>query len=303
MKQPSIKYYLNWLQQNNYKSFCLAALRVAIGMWLLKELIINWPYMDLLYGQSAFVELKANVLNRVPGGISFVRQYYWWFIIPYIVVIVLNIAGIGRWGTAFLLFLFQYLLQQMNYTILNGGDIMVRLMLFYMIFANSYQYFVLFKEKNTASKERKLQNLISNLAAFSIMFQLCLTYFLSGMEKLLDPIWWNGAGTYYALSMERFIGTPYNQYLVQFKWFNLITNYFTIAFELSFPFLIWIKKFRNPLMITGIIFHLSIYVFMMIYGFQIVFILMYGLFLPNDRLLHGAHRLKQYGSTILRRVR
>lgn len=294
MKPPSIKYYLNWLQASNYKSFYLATLRVAISIWLLKEVIINWPYMDILYGQAVFVELKSNILNRLPGGISFARQYYFWLIIPYVVVIFLNIAGIGKWLTAIFLFMLHYVLQQMNPTVLNGGDIMARLILFYLVFANTYQYFVWVKEKKQPVEKEKLQNLVSNLAAYSIMFQLCLSYFLSGMEKLVDPFWLNGEGTYYALSVERFMGTPYNKYLVQFKWFNLFTNYFTIAFELLFPLLIWIKKIRKPLLITGIIFHAGIYIFMMIYGFQVVFILMYGMFLPNDQLLQFTQNVKAF---------
>jgi hypothetical protein len=94
----------------------------------------------------------------------------------------------------------------------------------------------------------------------------------------------NGEATYYALSMERFVGTPFNKYIVQQKWIDYSANYGTIVFELLFPLLIWVKKMRKPLLVAGIIFHLCIYIFMMIYGFEIVFILIYGLFLPDKKL-------------------
>ena len=294
MKQSALKYYFSWLQEENYKSFYLAFLRVGISLWLLKEVCINWPNMDILYGQAAFVEFRTTLLNRLPGGIAFVRQYYRWFIIAYLLIIALNIAGIGRWITAIFLFLMVYVLQQMNFAILNGGDIMVRLILLYLIFADSYQYFVVVKKKNVDDDRRKLANLVSNLAAVSLMLQLCTAYFLSGLDKLNDTYWLNGEGTYYALSMERFIGTPLNKYIVQYKWINLVSNYATLAFELFFPLLIWIKKFRKPLLIAGLIFHLSIYIFMMLYGFEIVFILMLGLFLPNDQLVHLYQKWKSF---------
>lgn len=83
--------------------------------------------------------------------------------------------------------------------------------------------------------------------------------------------WLNGEATYYALSMERFAGTPFNKYIIEHKWIDFLTNFGTIILELSFPTLIWIKKARKRLVITGVIFHLCIYIFMMIYSFEIVF--------------------------------
>jgi hypothetical protein len=295
MIQRQIKYYIEFLQRENYKSFYLAFLRVAICCWLLKEVCINWTSMDILYGDSVFVVSKKNLINRLPGGgFHFVRSYYIWFIVAYIGVIFLNILGIGRQFTLLILLVMFYVLQKMNMSMVNGGDAMARLILFYLIFADSYKYFVLNKQKNVDDDKRKLQNLFSNLAALSIMFQLCLAYFSSGIAKIMEPVWLHGEATYYTLSMERFIGTPFNKYIIQHKWIVYFTNYGTLLFELLFPLLIWIKKFRKPLLITGILFHLGIYIFLMIYGFQIVFVLIYGLFLPNQKLLIFAERCKAF---------
>lgn len=293
MIAAKIKYYIHWLQQENYKSFYLAFLRIAIGCWLLKEVCINWQSMDLLYGDAVFVVPKNNLLNRLPGGFTWVQQHYMWFIVSYILVICLNIFGIGRWFTALLLFLMVYVLQQMNAITGNGGDIMVRLVLLYLIFCNSYQYFVLVKEKNVYDDNRRLQNLVSNLAAFSIMLQLCVAYFELGLAKLNDELWRNGEATYYALQMERFIGTPINQYMVRYKWIDIGSNYAVLLFELAFPLLIWIKKLRKPLLLAGLLFHCCVYFFLMIYGFQVIFILIYGLFLPNNTWLKIITRIKK----------
>jgi len=295
MIQQQIKYYNDWLQQQNYKSFYLAFLRVSLSCWLLKEVCFHWTSMDLLYGHSGFVVSKNNFISRLPGeGFSFAKSHYIWLILAYIVVLLLNILGIGRWVTALLLFLMVYVLQKMNMSFVNGGDIMARMILLYLIFAGSYQYLVLSKQKNIDPPKIKLQNLLSNLAALSIMLQLCVAYFSSGIAKLLEPLWRHGEATYYAFCMERYIGTPFNKYIVQHSWINVITNYGTLLFELLFPLLIWIKKLRKPLLISGIIFHVCIYIFLMIYGFEIVFVLTYGLFLPNQMLLDIAQKYKAY---------
>lgn len=294
MIQAQIKYYWHWLQEANYKSFYLAFLRIGISGWLLKEVFINWESMDLLYGQT-FVLSKNNFLNRLPGGdFLWVKSYYLWFIIVYIVVIFLNITGIGRSFSALLLFAMLYTLQKMNLSNVNGGDVFVKLILFYLIFANSYEHLVLFKQKKMAEGERKFKNLLSNLAAMSIMMQLCIAYFSSGLAKIMEPVWLHGEATYYAMSTERYIGTPINKYIVQHKWIDYLSNYGTLLFELSFPLLIWVKKLRKSLLISGIIFHACIYIFLMIYGFEVVFVLTYGLFLPNKKLLNFAQKIKLY---------
>ena len=136
-----------------------------------------------------------------------------------------------------------------------------------------------------ATIKRDWRTLLSNLAAFSVMVQLCMAYFTSGLAKLNDPFWLRGEAIYYVLHMERFMGTPFNEYIAQYKWIDVISNYTVMLFELAFPILIWIKKLRVALLTAGIFFHLCIYVFLMIYGFQIIFVLTYGLFLPDKKLL------------------
>ena len=295
MLHVHIKRKLNCLKSENYKPFYLAFLRVAISIWLLKELYINWPSMNLLYGQTIFVESEKKIINLLSLGNSInLREHYLWFIFPYIGIIILNILGIGRTFTAVLLFVMVYLLHNINTTIINGGDIFARLILFYLIFADSYRYFTIFKQGFHSEEKKKLLNLFSNLAAFSIMLQLCLGYFVLGLTKLIDPLWRSGEAFYYILMNERYMGTPYNQWIAQHKWIDYSVNYGTIFFELLFPLLIWFKKLRMPFLVAGLLFHLGIYVFLMIYGFQIVFLLTYGLFLPNDQLVKFAHKINSF---------
>jgi hypothetical protein len=288
-------FYTQLLQQKNYKSFYLSFLRVAISIFLLNEVYFNWPAMDVLYGPEPFTGLKANSLATIHGvPLFFLRTHYMWLIYGYIIVILLNILGVGKWLTGLLLFLMVDFFQNMNLAFVNGGDRMVWLILLWLIFADSYGYFTLHTNKNSVEKNKKLHNLISNLAALSIMLQLCVAYFSSGIQKLNDPSWLNGEGTYYALSMERFMGTSFNKYIVQQKWVDYITNYGTILFELLFPVLIWIKKFRKPLLISGVVFHLCISIFLMIYGFEIVFMMLYGFFLPDKKLVDYLVKIKGF---------
>lgn len=279
MRTLPIKIYLDWLQAENYKAFQLSLLRVGLCIWLLKEVAINWGSHDILYGAANFVVYKTTTFSSLPGSIEFMRGHYQWFFGGYILVILLFMGGIGRWFTAVLLFALVFLLEQMNKPVMTGGDVMARLVLMYLIFADSYRFFVLYKSTPDPENQQKLGNLLSNLAAFSIMLQLCLAYLASGIGKINTEMWRSGEALYYALNMERYVGTSFNQYLFKYPGLLVAGNYAVLAFELLFPFLVWIRWLRKPMLIIGIIFHLCIYAFMMIYGFQLVFIMIYVLFL------------------------
>ena len=290
-----IKYYFNCLQKENYKSFNLSFLRVAISVWLLSEIICNYQSLHLLYGPGSFFVRRENAVSKIfPGGFTFLQSHYLYVFIGYFILCTLNILGIGRRGTALLLFLMVDLVQKMNMPIVNGGNMLARLILLYLVFADSWQFLVLFKTRVAAGDSKKARNLLSNLAALSLMFHLCLIYFASGLAKLNTSMWYNGEATYYALSLERFSGTALNQWLVQYKWFDLVTSYAVLLFELLFPILIWIKPMRKSLLIAGVLFHLSIAVFLMIYNMELVFILVYAMFLPNRHWLQLAERFNSY---------
>ena len=267
-------------------------LRVLICLWLLKELAVNWTYSDILYGADGFIEHKPNFLDKLPAGFSGIQRHYKVFISLYGTCILCYMMGIGRWFTALLVFLMYQALLKMNPFYSNGGNMMAKLLLFFLIFADSYKYLVVIKDRTLNQETKKWGNMISNLAALSIMLQLCMTYLAYGITKLIDPLWISGQGVYYALSMERFMATSLSKYLVQNKWMVVALNYWVIGLEVLFPLLVWFKKLRRPLLAMGLLLHAGIFVLLMIYDFQFIMLLYYGLFLPNDKLRTIASRMK-----------
>src|SRR5690606_3670923 len=112
---------------------------------------------------------------------------------------------------------------------------------------------------------------------------LCNTYshlhcvfFFSAVHKINSEAWFNGIAIYYTLSIERFKGTGINEQLAKNGVFVTITTFLTLLIEIAYPFLIWFKQTRYFVMIPTILMHLGIYIFMMIYDFQIVFIMIQG---------------------------
>ncbi|MBK6267413.1 HTTM domain-containing protein [Marivirga sp. S37H4] len=280
------------LYQKSNRTYALALLRVIIGVFLIRKIFFNITSGEILYGSQSFVA-HENIffLGFIEMG-SWIREFHAEITFVFSILCVFMIFGIGKRLTIFFIFLLFELFQRMNGLVLNGGDNLMKFILLYLIFADSFQYFVLKKVSYQNQILNNLNNLFTRLSAYSILIHLCLAYFVSGIFKLHSDVWFNGVASYYTLSLERFQGTPFNEQLAQNGYFITISTYGTLFLELYFPVLIWIKKIRYPLMVAGILLHLSIFSLMMIYDFQFVFIMAYCLFLTNKEWEVLTQRLK-----------
>ncbi len=275
--------YLKNMEDKNRYTFYLAVFRVFICLHLIKTLLFQWSYFDILYGTNSFIAPVPTFLTELLGINSQVlREHYHIFITVYVLIIFLHLFGIGKHFTALLLFLCYETLQRLCNLVLNGGDNLLKFIMLYMIFADSYQYFSIKATQWKNDTLRRLSNLGSNLCVRAVTIHFCLIYFWSAWHKIHADVWFNGVATYYTFSIARFKGTPWNDWLARNGFFVTVSSYFTLLVECYFPVLVWFKKTRLPVIICGIALHLGIYVFMMIYGFEIIFIMTYGFFFADE---------------------
>lgn len=280
--QLKIKHILFNLEFANSFNFFSAVCRVFICFHILKKLFSQRNFFDIIYRGTSFLipdnsEFSAYFIN----GEVF-RQYFTIYLLVYLCLTVFYLFGIGKNWTALGVFLCLEIQQRLCHTILNGGDNLFKFLVLYMIFINSFDFFCL---KKYSKPRGAVSNLISNIAGYSICIHLCLVYFISAIHKIHADVWFNGVANYYILSSERFRGTSFNLSLAKNGTFVTVTTYFTICVELIYPFLVWIKRTKVIMLILATILHIGIYVFMMIYDFQIVFIIIQGFFISNENWL------------------
>src|SRR6202000_2334673 len=96
---------------------------------------------------------------------------------------------------------------------------------------------------------------------------------------------YHGTGLYYCLTLDRFKGTSYNEYLVQSSLFVTAATYMSMIWETAFPFVVLNKRLRIPVLLYGVMMHLGIYVFMMINAFSLYYIVNYGFYFNDSELL------------------
>lgn len=290
----SVRQIIARFQQTNEKAFYLAFLRVAVSIWFLKELLFRSPAFEVLYSNHSFLNIApSNSLYFLHIDPLLLKEHYMLIIGACFVLLVLNILGIGRNIVSILLFISLVLLNNINDRINNSGDEMSLLLMFYLSLANTYSYFTLFKRKPFEERKEKLYNLLSNLAAYSIVINLCLAYFFAGVFKLLDPYWQNGTSLHYFLNDDRYSVFAAGGKHVQFPaLFLYIVNYGTLILELTFPVLICYKRYRSWVLLLCFLMHLGIYTFLMVYAMSVIFVLQYGMFYSNDEMLALAGKIK-----------
>ena len=260
------------------------------------------PYHDFVFGIEGLNPITEgkNVLFFLDQEV--VRSQSFEILLILSVVSVLMALGIGKNFIIFFAFLLVEALQNVNGLILNGGDNLLKFNLLYMSFCNSFSFLSLGASRRRRGEECTLYNFLTNLGCASIILHLLLVYFISAISKIHSDVWYNGIAIYYIMNLERFSGSSLNQIIGQNTYLVTIFSYGTILLELFFPFLVFHKMLRIPLLLMGVLMHLSIFYFMMIHEFQLLFIAHYGFFFRDHeyRLLY--QRLLRVRSKLFRKT-
>jgi hypothetical protein len=120
-----------------------------------------------------------------------------------------------------------------------------------------------------------------------IQFQLIMVYFSSGLMKLkgsprlLEGTWYEGSSVHYAINFVDRARWAYAQFPLPF-WFTAALTYTTLAWEVLFPFLLFTRPTRWLALITGLMFHIGIFVMLDIGWFSIYALCYYAVWVPDE---------------------
>lgn len=157
------------------------------------------------------------------------------------------------------------------YTSLTAGDYLFQLLLFFNIFLSGQKQI-----KNNVWREVDIA--LHNFGVLALKVQICFVYLMTGLAKLNDSDWLSGNAMVLICRTEEF-GIPflYNHIFSHHVLLKL-TGYFVIAYQISFSFLVWIKKIKKSFLLIGIIQHLYIAFIMGLPSFGIIMIFAYSIF-------------------------
>lgn len=133
-----------------------------------------------------------------------------------------------------------------------------------------------------------------------LAISLGLLYFDSALHKLYAEFWRNGMGAWLPSSLPYYMSGIDLTWLLNNQLLQRVIGYSVLVFEFAFVFLLYFRRFRVPLLIFGITFHLGIIVSLNIYPFGFGMLTHYLLLVPFSwwRRLGAALTLRQSRLTV-----
>lgn len=257
----------------------LAFFRVGIGLtFLIDYLFTRIPYADLFYFRGGLSSARSHA-----SSLAFIHSADWFqllLLLSAIICFCLLIVGYKTRYTAFIAWLLLVSIHAKNEMIVNAGDILGYLLLFWALPLPLNKHFSV----DSALKEQKSTE---HFSLFSIFFigQIILVYWIAFLLKN-HPIWQNGDAIYYAMMLDNF-RTYWGDILLQYPYAMKVLTYITYYFiEGSVPLLLlflgFIPQMRIFLIFSMLMFHISLNITMHLGMFSYFCMFMWCALLPSE---------------------
>jgi len=288
---------------SNTRTIGLSIFRVVLSFLVLKNMIFYFPMAGELFGPNAIFPYGDYLILMDISGVGFLTFPFpndlvaRFFVATTAIFSVLFLFGIFKRISGLALFAMLFILKQRNGFILDGSDNVIEVTLPFLILANSYSHFnyripAIKKLEFYKDKFRGILDCIKSLATIALLIQICFVYFFTAFAKFQGSLWLNGTAIYYTMRVEEFRATKWNIWLTENHYFVVFSTYFTMLWELSFPFLVWFRQTRLLILILGIFLHVGIWIFMRIDNFSWIMIGSYFIFVSNAEYLKFQEFLK-----------
>jgi hypothetical protein len=220
----------------------LALFRIALAVILLVDLGIRHTDLEAHYSDEGIAPLgtanlfstgSVHCLSDAPAFQTTVFLFHALFAVALLVGLYTRLAT----------FACCYLLLSLhlrNPLILQGGDSLFRLLLFWGMFLPLGARYSL----DSLRASRQLPNRVLSAASAALILQICFVYWFSVALKT-DPCWRSeGTAVYYALSIDQLV-TPVGKVLRNYPDLMRFLTFATLAMELLGPALLFVPRWRE----------------------------------------------------------
>lgn len=257
----------------------LALFRVGLGLtFLVDYLFTRIPYADLFYFRNGL-----NFSRYDSSSLNFIYSEDWFqslLLLLAVICICLFTVGYRTKYTAFFSWLLIVSFHAKNDMIVNAGDILGYLLIFWALPLPLNKHFAW----DSVLKEQKA---IKHSSVFSMYFigQIALVYLITFLLKN-HPIWQQGDAIYYAMMLDNF-RTYWGDFLLQYPYIMKVLTFVTYQFiegtvPLLLIFLGFIPRLKIILVVTMVLFHAFLNIFMQLGMFSYFCIFMWCALLPSE---------------------
>lgn len=258
---------------------------VAIYGWLLLGTLLLLPYYESLWGPASLVNRPEFEPSRWHHWLVYLSlhpslaDHAWVFVTGQLFCLGLVLTAVAPRLAALGVYFFTFNLYHRTGQLLDGGNNLAILLLFYFVFMNV-------SGRATALGHplvRKLAIACSNAAFYMCRIQIVVVYLCASLLKLNGPLWQKGMALYYILQGESYTHPVAQDFVVAFPSIAMLATYATLIFQVLFFVLIWWRPARPWLIAAGVSLHLfGIGMGMGLLLFGLIMCLAYVAFLPAD---------------------
>jgi hypothetical protein len=245
----------------------LAVVRIGLGLLLLADLWFRWPDLVAHYSDAGVLPRAAleSYFNSRPG----LRSFHMFFgsaeTIAALFAVAATIAVAFTVGyrtrlTGFLSLVFLCSLQARNPFVLSGGDSLLRLLLFWMLFLPAGARFAVDTWRGRHGERlRSLASQHVSIGGAALLLQMAMMYWFSAILKD-HPSWRsNGDALFLALSIDQFV-KPFGRTLLAWpdllRVLTLLTFWLEVLGPLAAFITAWHGRIRMAAIVAFLGFHL-----------------------------------------------
>jgi hypothetical protein len=278
---------------------CIALFRILYGTCVSATIILLHSDWLAWFGTHAWVSeptmhivepgIRLNLFGLFPQSDRWITWFFW------IALLFSVLLTIGLWTrvSSVAVFLCLNSLQQRALFITHGGDKFLRVAGFFLMFAPagallSVDHWIRLRRRKTEATELR-----APWAQRMIQFELALLYFTSFLWKMKGHAWLDGTALYYVVHFREIQRFPVPEWIKSVAILKIGT-WLALALEFSLGALIWFKRYRYPLLVLGLCFHLCLEYALNFPMFQWDVLSAYVLFIDPDDLSRILRRISMH---------
>ena len=189
----------------------------------------------------------------------------------------------------------------LNSLILNGGDVLMELVAFYLIFTpagDALSVDRLLRLWRGDNPELGPPRNSWPWAHRLLQLQIVVIYFQAFWSKFGGAAWIDGTALYWILNEREFLRFPV-PFVSDHLFLSRFLTWSTLAIEFAMWCLVWITEFRYPVLLLAVLLHLGIDYAMNLPMFETLMIFSFVLFIDADDITIATNEIKSWLSALL----
>ena len=261
----------------------LAVLRIAFGLTVTAWTLTQLPVLFTFYGPDGLLPQAPAIGPWQWGLLTTVNS------VPALAVVFLAMLGAAVALTigasprvaSVIVLLGLIAFERRNPYVLNSGDVLLRVMAVYLVFAPSGESLSWDRWRRNRSTFWEFPRR-APWAMRMLQVQVSIIYLAAVWAKVQGDVWRNGTAVSYALRMLDQLRAPSPEVVAASGLVTEWLTFGTLLIELSVAILVWNRRLRPWVLGAGALLHLGIEVFIMVGFFSIGMWVLYLVFLSPD---------------------